>query len=206
MKKLIKPRPKVWLMSKKPESKGEEKTEAKAATKAAGKAAEKPAAAPAAAVREEEGAEAGRKGWITAAVIPQEEWKSFRYRGYTFEEISKMSMEEFIKLLPARQRRTLMRGLRPEHRKLLEKIRRARKLMAEGKKVTIKTHSRDMIILPEMVGLTIAVYNGITYLPVTISPWHIGHYLGEFALTTKVVQHGEPGLKATRSTLHIASK
>ncbi|WP_084019910.1 30S ribosomal protein S19 [Vulcanisaeta thermophila] len=193
-------------MSKKPESKGEEKTEAKAATKAAGKAAEKPAAAPAAAVREEEGAEAGRKGWITAAVIPQEEWKSFRYRGYTFEEISKMSMEEFIKLLPARQRRTLMRGLRPEHRKLLEKIRRARKLMAEGKKVTIKTHSRDMIILPEMVGLTIAVYNGITYLPVTISPWHIGHYLGEFALTTKVVQHGEPGLKATRSTLHIASK
>ncbi|MGC8543602.1 MAG: 30S ribosomal protein S19 [Vulcanisaeta sp.] len=141
-----------------------------------------------------------------AAVIPQEEWKGYRYRGYTFEEISKMSMEEFIKLLPARQRRSLMRGLKPEHRKLLEKIRKAKKLMAEGKKVTIKTHSRDMIILPEMVGLTIAVYNGITYLPVTISPWHVGHYLGEFAITSKIVQHGEPGLKATRSTLHIASK
>ncbi|MFP3491991.1 MAG: 30S ribosomal protein S19 [Vulcanisaeta sp.] len=139
-------------------------------------------------------------------MIPQEEWKGFRYRGYTFEEISKMSMEDFIKLLPARQRRSLMRGLKPEHRRLLEKIRRARKLMAEGKKVTIKTHARDMIILPEMVGLTISVYNGITYLPVTISPWHVGHYLGEFAITNKIVQHGEPGLKATRSTLHIASK
>ncbi|MFP3216651.1 MAG: 30S ribosomal protein S19 [Vulcanisaeta sp.] len=197
-------------MSKKPEQKAEGKAGAKAETKAAGKAAEKaaekPAAAPAAVKEEEEGAEAGRRGWLTAAVIPQEEWKGFRYRGYTFEEISKMSMEEFIKLLPARQRRSLLRGLKPEHRKLLEKIRRAKKLMAEGKKVTIKTHARDMIILPEMVGLTILVYNGITYLPVTISPWHIGHYLGEFAMTTKIVQHGEPGLKATRSTLHIASK
>ena len=199
----------MW-MSKKPEQKAEGKAGAKAETKAAGKAAEKaaekPAAAPAAVKEEEEGAEAGRRGWLTAAVIPQEEWKGFRYRGYTFEEISKMSMEEFIKLLPARQRRSLLRGLKPEHRKLLEKIRRAKKLMAEGKKVTIKTHARDMIILPEMVGLTILVYNGITYLPVTISPWHIGHYLGEFAMTTKIVQHGEPGLKATRSTLHIASK
>ncbi|MCG2870187.1 MAG: 30S ribosomal protein S19 [Vulcanisaeta sp.] len=197
-------------MSKKPEQKAEGKAGAKAETKAAGKAAEKaaekPAAAPAAVKEEEEGAEAGRRGWLTAAVIPQEEWKGFRYRGYTFEEISKMSMEEFIKLLPARQRRSLLRGLKPEHRKLLEKIRKAKKLMAEGKKVTIKTHARDMIILPEMVGLTILVYNGITYLPVTISPWHIGHYLGEFAMTTKIVQHGEPGLKATRSTLHIASK
>ncbi|MCG2863975.1 MAG: 30S ribosomal protein S19 [Vulcanisaeta sp.] len=194
-------------MSKKPEQKAEGKAGAKAETKAAGKAAEKAAEKPAAAVKEEEeGAEAGRRGWLTAAVIPQEEWKGFRYRGYTFEEISKMSMEEFIKLLPARQRRSLLRGLKPEHRKLLEKIRRAKKLMAEGKKVTIKTHARDMIILPEMVGLTILVYNGITYLPVTISPWHIGHYLGEFAMTTKIVQHGEPGLKATRSTLHIASK
>ncbi|WP_243671476.1 30S ribosomal protein S19 [Vulcanisaeta sp. JCM 16161] len=143
---------------------------------------------------------------VDGCVIPQEEWKGFRYRGFTFEEISKMSMEEFIKLLPARQRRSLMRGLKPEHRKFLEKVRKAKKLMAEGKKVTLKTHARDMIILPEMVGLTVAVYNGITYLPVTISPWHIGHYLGEFAITTKIVQHGEPGLKATRSTLHIASK
>ncbi len=156
--------------------------------------------------KEEEESEEGRRGWIIPPVIPPEEWKNFRYRGYTLEELLKMPMEEFIKLLPARQRRSLMRGLKPEHRKLLEKVRKAKKLMAEGKKVVIKTHCRDMIILPEMVGLTIAVYNGITYIPVHISPWHIGHYLGEFAMTCKIVQHGEPGLKATRSTLHVASK
>ena len=151
-------------------------------------------------------AEEGRKGWPTPTVIPPEQWGHFRYRGYTWEEIQKMPLEEFIKLLPARQRRSLSRGLKPEHKKLLEKIRKAKKLMAEGKKVVIRTHARDMIILPEMVGLTIHVYNGITYIPVYISPWHIGHYLGEFAITTKPVQHGEPGLKATRSSLHIASK
>jgi SSU ribosomal protein S19P len=106
----------VSWMSKKPEEKAGAKAAAKAAGKAAEKAAEKPAAAPAAAAKEEEtGAETGRKGWLMAAVIPQEEWKGFRYRGYTFEEISKMSMEDFIKLLPAKQRE-LDEGLKPEHR------------------------------------------------------------------------------------------
>ncbi len=148
----------------------------------------------------------GEKGWVTPTVIPQDDWGTFRYRGRTLEEILKMPMDEFVKLLPARQRRSLRRGLKPEHRKLLEKVHKAKRLMAEGKKVVIRTHARDMIVLPEMVGLTIHVYNGIAWIPVYISPWHIGHYLGEFALTTRIVQHGEPGLKATRSSLHIASK
>ncbi len=154
----------------------------------------------------EGGAHKGKQGWITPATIPTEEWGAFKYRGKTLEELLSMSMDEFIKLLPARQRRSLKRGLKPEHRKLLEKIRKLKKSSGQGKKIVVKTHCRDMIILPEMVGVTIQVYNGITYIPVYISPWHIGHYLGEFALTTRVVQHGEPGLKATRSSLHIAAK
>lgn len=156
--------------------------------------------------QEAEAAQRGKTGWPQPAVIPSEEWISFRYRGKTLDEILSMSMDDFIKLLPARQRRSLRRGLKPEHRRLLEKIRKAKALAAQGKKVVIKTHCRDMIILPEMVGLTIQVYNGITWIPVFISPWHIGHYLGEFAVTTKPVQHGEPGLKATKSSLHIAAK
>jgi len=70
----------------------------------------------------------------------------------------------------------------------------------------IKTHVRDMIILPEMVGLTIAVYNGKEYVPVRVTPEMIGHRLGEFSHTTKLVHHGEPGLKASKSSLHIAAK
>ena len=137
--------------------------------------------------------------------IPHE-WKKFRYRGKTLEELLTMPMDEFIKLLPARQRRSLKRGFTPQQRKLLEKIRKARKLLAQGKKVVIKTHVRDMIILPEMIGLTIAVYNGKEFIPVKIVPEMKGHYLGEFSMTCKRVQHGEPGLKATRSSLHVALK
>ncbi len=134
------------------------------------------------------------------------EWKKFRYRGYSLEELLAMPMDELIKLLPARQRRSLLRGLTDPQRRLLWKIRKARRKILEGKKVLIKTHVRDAIILPEMVGLTIAVYNGKEFIPVKITPEMIGHYLGEFSLTCKPVQHGEPGLKATRSTLHVALK
>ena len=148
------------------------------------------------------------------------EWRNFRYRGKTLQELINMSMDELIKLLPSRARRSLLResdsmvrarrtqtGLKESPRmKLLEKVMRARKLMAEGKNVVIKTHIRDMIILPVMVGLTIAVYNGKEFVPVKITPEMIGHYLGEFAPTCRKVEHGEPGLKATRSTLFVAMK
>ncbi|RLG89739.1 MAG: 30S ribosomal protein S19 [Thermoprotei archaeon] len=134
------------------------------------------------------------------------EWKKFRYRGKTLEELLNMPMDEFIELLPARQRRSLKRGLTKAQVKLLAKIRKVRQKKLTGKKAIIKTHVRDMIILPEMVGLTIAVYNGREFIPVRIIPEMIGHYLGEFSPTTKRVQHGEPGLKATRSSMYVSLK
>ncbi len=102
--------------------------------------------------------------------------KEFRYRGYTLDELLNMSLEEFAKLLPSRQRRSLKRGgLSPEQKKLLRKIRLAKK----GKySKPIRTHSRDMIVLPpEMVGMTIHVYNGKEFVPVEIKEEMIGHYL-----------------------------
>jgi len=132
--------------------------------------------------------------------------KEFRYKGYTLEELQRMPMDEFIKLLPARQRRSLLRGLTEAQRILLEKIRKAKKAVKEGKKVVIKTHVRDMIILPEMVGLTIHVYNGKEFVPVEIKPEMIGHYLGEFAITCKPVKHGAPGIGASRSSMYVPLK
>ncbi len=134
------------------------------------------------------------------------EWKRFRYRGKTLEELLSMGLEDLAKLFPARQRRSVLRGFTPAQRRLLAKVRKAKKKYVSGKVKklpVIKTHVRDMVILPEMIGLTIAVYNGREFVPVKVNPWMIGHYLGEFSLTVKIVQHGEPGLKATRSSLHI---
>jgi small subunit ribosomal protein S19 len=132
--------------------------------------------------------------------------REFTYRGYTLEQLQSMSMDEFITLLPSRQRRSLHRGLSLEQRTLLENVRRAKEAMRKGGNVTIKTHVRDMIILPEMVGLTIHVHNGKEFVPVEIKPEMIGHYLGEFAITNKPVKHGTPGIGASRSSMYVPLK
>ena len=133
--------------------------------------------------------------------------KEFRYRGYTIDELRDMSMDEFIELLPARQRRSLLRGLTIEQRKLLEKVRIARELSKNGGEVKpIRTHARDMIILPEMVGMTIYVHNGKEFVPVEIKPEMVGRYLGEFAITNKPVKHGTPGIGASRSSMYVPLK
>ncbi|MCY0868802.1 MAG: 30S ribosomal protein S19 [Desulfurococcus sp.] len=143
------------------------------------------------------------------ALSPQEipvEWRKFKYRGRSLEELLSMSMDELVNILPARQRRSLKRGLTRAQIKLLAKIRRILRNPELAKKAVIKTHVRDMVVLPEMVGLTIAVYNGKEFVPVKITPEMIGHYLGEFSPSTKKVTHGEPGLKATKASRFIAVK
>ncbi|TFF93182.1 MAG: 30S ribosomal protein S19 [Promethearchaeota archaeon] len=117
-----------------------------------------------------------------------------------------MSMDQFIQLLPARARRSLKRGLPPRQKKLLERLRRAYRAKKRGKDLITRTHVRDMLIFPEMVGLKIGVYNGNSYDVVEIKPDMIGHYLGEFALTRKRVSHGSPGIGATRSSKYVPLK
>ena len=130
----------------------------------------------------------------------------FKYRGFTLEELKKMNMDQFIQLLPARSRRSLKRGLPPRQKKLLERLRRAYRAKKRGKDLLTRTHVRDMIIFPEMVGLKIGVYNGRIFEIVVIKPEMIGHYLGEFSLTRRRVQHGSPGIGATRSSKYVPLK
>jgi small subunit ribosomal protein S19 len=132
--------------------------------------------------------------------------KEFTYRGHTVDELQSMSMDEFILLLPSRQRRSLQRGLTPEQRILLENMRRARKILKEGGNAIVKTHARDMVILPEMVGITVLVHNGKEFTAVEIAPEMVGHYLGEFAITNQPVKHGSPGIGASRSSMYVPLK
>ena len=133
--------------------------------------------------------------------------KIYKYRGYTLEELQNMSLEDFIQLLPARQRRSVKRGFLPRQQIVLDKM---RKLNEEGKKdgrpVVIRTHCRDMIVLPEMVGTTFGIYDGHNFVEVTIMPEMIGCYFGEFAPTRQRVQHGDPGMGATRSSMFVPLK
>jgi len=125
--------------------------------------------------------------------------KEFRYKGKTLEELKSISLEDFVKLLPSRKRRTIQRGFTNSQKTLLKRIR------SKGKK-QIKTHCRDMIILPEMVGIKIHIHNGRSFLLTEIQPEMIGHRLGEFALTRSRVKHSAPGIGATRSSAGASVK
>lgn len=132
--------------------------------------------------------------------------KEFMYRGHSFEELQAMSMDEFIRLLPSRQRRSLVRGLTQEQRILLESVRKVKEATKENEQAVVKTHVRDMIILPEMVGVTLLIHNGKDFVAVEVVPEMIGRYLGEFAVTNRPVKHGTPGIGASRSSMYVPLK
>jgi small subunit ribosomal protein S19 len=129
--------------------------------------------------------------------------KEFKYRGMSVEELQGLSLEKLFELLPARARRSLTRGITDTKRKLLEET----KLAKAGKlKTPIKTHLRDVIILPYMVGINVSVFSGKEFIAVDIKPDMVGHYLGEFVMTNKRVIHGAPGVGASRSSLYVPLK
>jgi len=123
--------------------------------------------------------------------------KIFTYKGKTLQDLQQLSVDEFAEILPARQRRTLKRGLSHENKKLVKRLQ---------KKDSAKTHGRDIIIMPTMVGKTISIYNGKTFIPIRIQEEMIGHYLGEYSLTRNRVGHNSPGVGATRSSSNVSVK
>nr|AJS13024.1 30S ribosomal protein S19, small subunit ribosomal protein S19 [uncultured archaeon] len=124
--------------------------------------------------------------------------KEFIYHGKGIEELSKMSVKEFAELVPSRQRKSLLKGFTDEQKIFLEKL--------KADKPNLRTHCRNMIILPLMVGKNVKVHNGHNFVPVRITIEMLGHYLGEFALTRKKVEHHAPGIGATRSSASLSVK
>lgn len=118
--------------------------------------------------------------------------KILKYYGRTEEELKKLSIKEFAEITNARVRRTLLRGFNEYQKALLRKV----KLNDNN----LKTHCRNMVIIPEMIGASVKVYNGKEYAPVVITVDMLGHYLGEFVMTRKKVAHNAPGIGATRSS------
>ncbi|GAB4392586.1 MAG: 30S ribosomal protein S19 [Gammaproteobacteria bacterium] len=81
--------------------------------------------------------------------------------------------------------RSLKKGPFVDHH-LLKKVEEA---LASNSKKPIKTWSRRSMILPEMIGLTFAVHNGKTFIPVFVTENIVGHKLGEFAGTRTFKSH-----------------
>lgn len=123
--------------------------------------------------------------------------EEFLYRGRKISDLAKLSIEELAELLPARQRRSIKRGLFRENKKLATGLK---------SKDSVRTHIRNMIVMPDMVGKSLEIYNGKSFEKVEVMPEMIGHYFGEFALTRSRVQHGAAGVGATRSSKYVPLK
>jgi small subunit ribosomal protein S19 len=126
--------------------------------------------------------------------------KELFYRGKNVEDLKKLDVREVAKYLPSRSRRSVLRNFQP-----IEKfISRCEKKIARKKK--IRTHLRDIVIVPKLVGMIIGIYNGKEFHDVTITHNMIGHRLGEFSLTRTKVSHGAPGIGATKSSAGVQKK
>lgn len=126
--------------------------------------------------------------------------KQFIYRGKSVDELKELEVREFSKYLPSRQKRTVLRNFQ----RIEEFIKRAKTKIEKGKK--IKTHSRDIIIVPQMVGMTIQVHNGKNFNQIIIEPEMLGHRLGEMSGTRSKVAHSKAGVGATKGSKHKAKK
>jgi len=126
--------------------------------------------------------------------------KEFTYHGLSKEELANIPNEKLFKLFTARVRRSLTRGINDDKRKLMEEMK------DKNQKNPIKTHLRDTIILPYMVGVTVHIFSGKEFVPITITLQMVGHYLGEYVITNKRVNHGAPGVGASRSSLYVPLK
>ena len=123
----------------------------------------------------------------------------FTFRGKSIEELKAMPLGDFRLLVKSRTRRALKRGFTGEQKKLLERIK-------ENPKGFFKTKSRDLIVIPELVGISIGVHSGKEYVRLEIKPEMVGHRLGEFVPTRKPVQHSSPGFGATKSSKYVPLK
>ena len=135
-------------------------------------------------------------------------FRQFFFRGVDLDTLLDLKTEQLMDLLTARARRRLAeRGLGRGSMALIKKLRKAKREAPPGEKpAVVKTHLRDMIVVPEMIGSMIGVYNGKEFTAVEVKPGMVGRYLGEFSISYKPVRHGRPGIGATNSSRFIPLK
>jgi small subunit ribosomal protein S15e len=118
-----------------------------------------------------------------------------------------LSSEQLRDVVHARARRRFNRGLKRKPMGLIKKLRKAKQAAKPNEKPDlVKTHLRDMIVVPEMIGSVIGIYSGKEFNQVEIKPEMVGFYLGEFSISYKPVKHGRPGIGATHSSRFIPLK
>jgi len=125
--------------------------------------------------------------------------KIFTYRGKTMEELKELSFDDFLKLVSSRKRRSFSRGLTHEHAKIISDV-------EKNSEKTIRTHKRDMIVIPQFIGRKFGIHNGQEFVEIEFIPEMLGHFFGELSQTRKGGVHSGPGVGATRSSKFMPLK
>ena len=134
-------------------------------------------------------------------------FKKFTFRGIELDALLDLTNDELMDLVTCRARRRMSRGLKRKPMALIKRLRQAKKEAEPGEKPRgIKTHLRNMIIVPEMIGSVIGVYNGKTFNQVEIKPEMVGYYLAELSISYKPCKHGRPGIGSTTTSRFIPLK
>lgn len=133
-------------------------------------------------------------------MIVESSKKQYFFRGKTIEELKTLDVREFAKYLKSKQRRTALR----QFQEIEDFINRANKKIEKGK--SVRTHKRDLIIVPQMVGMKIQIYNGKEFIPVEVMKEMLGHRFGEFSLTRAKVKHSSAGVGATKGSKSKSKK
>ena len=120
--------------------------------------------------------------------------KEKKYRGQTLDHLKSLDTREFAKFLSARSRRTVLRNF-----DVVDKFVKSCESKIKNKK-DIRTHLRDMVVVPKLVGMIISIHNGRSFQKVQINMEMIGHRLGEFSLTRSRVKHTSAGVGATKGS------
>merc|ERR1711865_214143 len=98
-------------------------------------------------------------------------FKKHGYRGIDLDKLLDMSNQDPMDMFKARQRRKFNRGIGRKTITVLKKLRKAKRETSYGEKpVPVKTHLRNMVVVPEMIGSVVGVYNGKQYINVEIKP------------------------------------
>jgi len=127
--------------------------------------------------------------------------KEFNFRGKNTDELQKLDVREFASFLKSRQRRTVLR----QFQQIEEFVKRVQGKLAKGKK-SVRTHYRDLVIVPQLIGVKLQIYNGKDFVPVEVTGDMLGHKFGEFAPTRARIKHTKSGVGATKGSKHKSKK
>merc|ERR1712131_438397 len=122
-------------------------------------------------------------------------FKIFNYRGKSLEQLLEMKLSEFAQLITSKNRRHLLRGINKYENRLLEQVSEwhQKHEKTKVKPGPIKTHERTMIIVPSMIGCSIADHCGNGFFPLEIKPQMIGKKLKAYGQQRCIQATGDQG-------------